>query len=86
MIPDVMPGVSLEGGSGISGVLFFAIARLTESVEWLVADCSREDGCPACIYFPNCGSQNRPLDKGATIEILRFIVVRFARIKLCPEL
>jgi len=76
----------VEGGAGLSSVLFSAVARLTESAEWLVADCSCEDGCPACIYCPNCGSQNRPLDKGATIEILRFIAVRLARMKSCPEL
>ena len=80
------PGLSLQGGAGLSGILFSAITRLTERAERLVADYLCEDGCPACIYFPNCGSQNRPLDKGTTIEILRFIVAKLAKMEPCPEL
>ena len=76
----------IEDGAGLSGVLFSAMARLTERAERLVADCPCEDGCPACIYSPNCGSQNRPLDKRATIEILRLITAKLAKIEPCPEL
>jgi len=87
VIPDVTPEALVgEGGAGLPGVLFSAVERLTERAWQLLSDRLCEDGCPACIYCPNCGSQNRPLDKGATIEILRFIAARLARIKSCPEL
>ncbi|HDL85086.1 MAG TPA: DUF1998 domain-containing protein, partial [Candidatus Acetothermia bacterium] len=79
--PTILIYDEMEGGAGLSEVLFSAIARLAQRAERLVADCPCENGCPACIYSPNCGSQNRPLDKSATIEILRFIAVRLARIE-----
>ena len=84
--PTILIYDEMEGGAGLSGVLFSAIARLTQKAERLVADCPCEDGCPACIYSPNCGSQNRPLDKSATISVLRFIAAKLARIESCPEL
>lgn len=36
----------------------------------MVSQCECEDGCPACIHSPKCGSRNQPLDKQACQMIL----------------
>jgi DEAD/DEAH box helicase domain-containing protein len=60
-----------EGGIGISErayELFPEILRMTFD---LIRECPCDDGCPACIYSPKCGNDNRPLDKTACVEILK---------------
>jgi DEAD/DEAH box helicase domain-containing protein len=81
--PTIMIYDEIEGGAGLASVLFNSIQRLAEKAEETVADCECAHGCPACIYAPNCGSQNRPLDKGGAITILRLIAAETGKIGSC---
>jgi DEAD/DEAH box helicase domain-containing protein len=51
------------GGVGLSERGFEIIEELLAKVEELLAGCDCEEGCPACVYSPKCGSGNKPLDK-----------------------
>lgn len=69
---------AFEGGIGLSEKayeLFGDIARMTLQ---MVHDCRCEIGCPACIYSPRCGNENRPLDKQGTIILLQELLKSFA--------
>ncbi len=81
--PTIMIYDELEGGAGLASVLFDSIHRLVKRAEMNVSDCPCTNGCPACIYSPNCGSQNRPLDKDGTITLLRFITSKIGKITSC---
>ena len=62
---------AFEGGMGLAekaSELFGEI--LTRTFE-LVRDCRCEVGCPACIYSPKCGNDNKPLDKRGTLFLLQ---------------
>jgi DEAD/DEAH box helicase domain-containing protein len=75
--PDTMKATvfiydGLEGGIGLAEKafelkLFKEIVKMTFE---LVRDCKCDNGCPACIYSPMCGNENKPLDKKATLLIL----------------
>jgi len=58
------------GGVGLAQRGFDIILRLLEKTLDLIVGCPCEQGCPACIYSPRCGSGNKPLDKKAGILIL----------------
>jgi DEAD/DEAH box helicase domain-containing protein len=36
-------------------------------------NCQCQSGCPACIYSPKCGNDNKPLHKNATKYILEYM-------------
>ncbi len=60
-----------EGGIGLTEKAFKLIKEIIKMTHELVKDCKCEVGCPACIYSPKCGNDNQPLDKKATITILK---------------
>lgn len=62
-----------EGGIGLAEKAYTLLPNLFASAYELVRDCGCEKGCPSCIYSPKCGNDNQPLDKEATIRILRDI-------------
>ena len=39
----------------------------------LLNNCGCKSGCPACIYSPKCGNDNKPLHKNATKYILEYM-------------
>ena len=39
----------------------------------VIASCSCENGCPACVHSPKCGSGNRPIDKISALKILELM-------------
>ena len=39
----------------------------------LLENCQCQSGCPACIYSPKCGNDNKPLHKNATKYILKYM-------------
>ncbi len=58
------------GGVGLAQRGFEIILELLGKTLDLVRTCPCEQGCPACIYSPRCGSGNKPLDKEAARLIL----------------
>ncbi len=69
--PAVFVYDAYEGGIGLAEKAFSLLPALFASAHELVRDCRCESGCPSCIYSPKCGNDNQPLDKEATILILR---------------
>jgi DEAD/DEAH box helicase domain-containing protein len=59
-----------EGGIGLAEKAFELFGRIAATARDLVGGCGCSDGCPACIYSPKCGNDNRPLDKRATLVLL----------------
>jgi DEAD/DEAH box helicase domain-containing protein len=62
-----------EGGIGLSEKAFALLPAIVRTAGELVASCTCDEGCPACIYSPKCGNDNQPLDKQATIALLSFL-------------
>jgi DEAD/DEAH box helicase domain-containing protein len=60
-----------EGGIGLAEKAYGNLADLFAGSHELVRDCPCRKGCPSCIYSPKCGNDNVPLDKDATVQILR---------------
>ncbi len=71
--PTIILYDELDGGAGLTDVIFAALERVAAAAYRLVAGCPCDNGCPSCIYSPRCGSRNRPLDKGATIRVLELL-------------
>jgi DEAD/DEAH box helicase domain-containing protein len=66
------------GGVGISASLFDRVEALLEATCELVEGCDCEEGCPACVHSPKCGSGNRPIDRAAAIRVLHLLLAREA--------
>jgi DEAD/DEAH box helicase domain-containing protein len=64
------------GGVGLAASMFERIEVLLGATCDLVADCPCDDGCPACVHSPKCGSGNRPIDKTAAEQTLRLLLDR----------
>jgi DEAD/DEAH box helicase domain-containing protein len=58
------------GGVGLTKTGYDRIEALMDDTRSMIADCSCEDGCPACVQSPHCGNANDPLDKGLAHELL----------------
>jgi DEAD/DEAH box helicase domain-containing protein len=63
----------VPGGVGLTRQAFDTAEELIERTLSVVADCECELGCPSCVHSPKCGSGNRPIDKAASLFILRAI-------------
>jgi DEAD/DEAH box helicase domain-containing protein len=59
----------------LSRQAFRQIEQLFDRTLEAVAGCPCENGCPACVHSPKCGSGNRPIDKTAA----HFILQRMSR-------
>ncbi len=64
------------GGVGLAASMFDRIEVLLDATCDLIADCACDEGCPACVHSPKCGSGNRPIDKAAAIMVLRLLLGR----------
>jgi DEAD/DEAH box helicase domain-containing protein len=81
-IPGIGRGASSEitiydgyaGGIGLSEKAFDLFEDLLEITYELVNDCKCDNGCPACVYSPKCGNDNKPLDKEAAKLILKLLL------------
>ncbi|HAA04333.1 MAG TPA: DEAD/DEAH box helicase, partial [Syntrophobacteraceae bacterium] len=62
------------GGIGLAVRGYGIIEPLLGKTRELIASCSCDQGCPACIHSPKCGAGNKPLDKAAALLILRYLL------------
>jgi DEAD/DEAH box helicase domain-containing protein len=62
------------GGMGLATSLWDRVETLLETTLERVRDCACEEGCPACVHSPKCGSGNRPIDKAAAIRALGLLL------------
>ena len=62
-----------EGGIGICEKAVDVFVELLKSTMDLLNNCGCKSGCPACIYSPKCGNDNKPLHKNATKYILEYM-------------
>ena len=62
-----------EGGIGICEKAVDVFVDLLDSTIDLLNNCTCKRGCPACIYSPKCGNDNKPLHKNATKYILEYM-------------
>ncbi|MFH1058881.1 MAG: DEAD/DEAH box helicase [Pseudomonadota bacterium] len=66
----------VPGGVGLAEAGFEHIEDLLERVEGLLEACPCEEGCPACVHSPKCGSGNKPLDKDGALLLTRILLGR----------
>jgi len=62
------------GGIGINERIYEKFTELVERTLSLVSSCECENGCPACIYSPKCGSGNYPLDKNGAVQLMQMLL------------
>ncbi len=58
------------GGVGLCEKAYVEAENIIRSSLELIRKCECEDGCPACIQSPKCGSGNEPLDKDCAVGLL----------------
>lgn len=63
----------LPGGAGFSRMGFQRRRELLKLARDAVIRCHCDEGCPACIHSPKCGSGNYPMDKAGAIYMLSHI-------------
>jgi DEAD/DEAH box helicase domain-containing protein len=66
----------IPGGAGMSRQAFDQAEALFEYTRKTIEQCPCESGCPSCVHSPKCGSGNRPMDKGAALLILEYLLNR----------
>ncbi len=60
----------IPGGAGLSRQAFDKASELLTHTHVIIRDCDCDNGCPACVHSPKCGSGNRPIDKAAAAFLL----------------
>ncbi|MBP1720728.1 MAG: box helicase domain protein, partial [Deltaproteobacteria bacterium] len=76
MQPTIFIYDGFEGGIGLTEKAYSLIPELMRLTLELVRDCPCAVGCPACVYSPKCGNDNKPLDKKAAAFILEGLLER----------
>jgi DEAD/DEAH box helicase domain-containing protein len=69
-------------GVGLAERAFEIVEELLEAALTTLEACDCEEGCPACIHSPKCGSGNKPLDKTAAALILKLLLGRISPLQL----
>lgn len=62
------------GGVGIAEAAYERVDELLARTREAIVECGCEDGCPACVQAPSCGSDNKPLDKAGAVEVLDLLL------------
>lgn len=76
----------VPGGCGLAGQAYEAYELLLERTLDVIRDCACENGCPACVHSPKCGSGNRPIAKGAALLVLEEIMDGPQQEAVAPEM
>ncbi|MDR2830948.1 MAG: DEAD/DEAH box helicase [Methanobrevibacter sp.] len=71
--PSIFIYDAYEGGIGINEKAIEIFEKLIKSSSKLLESCNCDEGCPACIYSPKSGNNNKPLHKEGTIFLLNHI-------------
>ncbi len=61
----------IPGGAGITEAGFGLLEDLWRATFDAIQKCPCESGCPACVQSPQCGSNNKPLDKKGALQLLK---------------
>jgi len=61
---------STPHGAGLSKIIFEKFERVEKMAHERLLRCRCQRGCPSCILDPQCGNNNRHLNKQAAIDIL----------------
>lgn len=64
------------GGAGLCAKAYVDLEHIVEAAGELLETCACEDGCPACVQSPKCGSGNDPLDKAGACWITEAMLGR----------
>lgn len=59
----------VPGGAGFSDQAYALADQLLEITESAIRRCPCEQGCPACVHSPKCGSGNHPIDKAGAASL-----------------
>lgn len=62
------------GGSGLSAEAYTKADKLIAAALEIVGGCECDNGCPACVHSPKCGSGNRPIDKNCCLKLIEAVV------------
>ncbi len=65
---------SFSGGLGLAESSLPRFDELLRTTLEVISRCPCENGCPACIQSPKCGSGNEPLDKTSVLFLLDALV------------
>lgn len=60
----------VPGGAGFCEQAFARAAALLRDTQSTVRRCACDQGCPACVHSPKCGSGNHPIDKAGAVSLL----------------
>jgi DEAD/DEAH box helicase domain-containing protein len=63
----------IPGGAGLSRQAYRQTNQFIDNAIDMIARCQCEQGCPACIHSPKCGSGNHPMDKDGARYLLNNI-------------
>ena len=64
----------VAGGAGLTRQAFDRAEDLLNLTLKAIETCPCESGCPSCVQSPKCGSGNRPIDKTASVFIIKGIM------------
>jgi DEAD/DEAH box helicase domain-containing protein len=60
----------VEGGVGLSQILVKKYEKCINMAYERLKKCDCENGCPKCVYSPQCSNNNFYIDKKKAIEII----------------
>ncbi|MEJ2156933.1 MAG: DEAD/DEAH box helicase [Desulfobacteraceae bacterium] len=60
----------IPGGAGLSHGAFRKSDRLLSQAKDVMDRCPCDQGCPACVHSPKCGSGNHPMDKSGAAHLI----------------
>ncbi|MBW2434448.1 MAG: DEAD/DEAH box helicase [Deltaproteobacteria bacterium] len=63
----------IPGGAGLTRAAFEKAQGLLRYTQNVISACPCESGCPSCVHSPQCGSGNRPMDKGGAVFVLEHL-------------
>ncbi len=76
----------IPGGAGLSREAFRQCGELLGQAKAVMERCGCDQGCPACVHSPKCGSGNHPVDKYGAIALIEFMLKPSKSAKSAPIL